>query len=113
MEGMDRKFEKVREITFDIYVYPNFTQQFDEISLHGCADASSKAYCKSIYVVCRHGERIHSQLLTPKTRVAPITQQTIPRLELIAAKILATLMYTARKALRPQVEVSDTKLWLD
>ena len=58
-------------------------------------------------------EIIHFQLLTSKTRVAPIKQQTIPRLELIAAKILATLVYTAKKALRLQAEVSDTKLWLD
>ena len=67
MKGTDRKFEKVREITFDRCVHPSFTQQVDEVSLHRFTDARDKSYCACIYTVCRHGERINSQLLTSKT----------------------------------------------
>lgn len=88
---------KLGEIAFDRCAYPSLTQQGNEISLHGFAGASCKAYYEAIYFVCRQGKRIHSQLLTSKTRVTPIKQQTIPQLELTAARILAVLMHTVKK----------------
>ena len=52
-------------------------------------------------------------LLTSKTRVAPLTKQSIPRLELLSGVILARLVSSVMEALQSQVQISETYLWLD
>ncbi|XP_075990187.1 uncharacterized protein LOC142985830 [Anticarsia gemmatalis] len=62
------------------------------IELHGFGDASSIAYAAAVY--CRIIDSdgcIHSNLLTAKTKVAPIHQISIPRLELYSSVVLAWL----------------------
>ena len=56
---------------------------------------------------------IFSQLLCSKTRVAPLKSPTIPRLELMSARILAVLMNTVKNALQSQVNIDKVRLWLD
>ena len=68
-------------------------------TLHGFGDASTKAYCAVIYLVCETPTTRYSRLICSKTRVAPLKSLTIPRLELMSARILATLMETVRNAL--------------
>ncbi len=82
-------------------------------SLHGFADASVKAYCAIVYFVCELGGSFSVELLTSKTRVAPLKMQTIPRLELMSGRILARLMDTVKTALEGEVEVKEVILWLD
>ncbi|KAK3726526.1 hypothetical protein QZH41_004647 [Actinostola sp. cb2023] len=53
------------------------------------------------------------ELLTSKTRVAPVKKLTIPRLELMSARILAQLMHTVKEALKSQKEIDKTTYWLD
>ena len=52
-------------------------------------------------------------MLTSKTRVAPLKELSIPRLELIACLILAKLMCTVKNALNSQVSVQKVKFWSD
>lgn len=61
------------------------------ITLHGFSDASNKGYGAVIYVCSQNGVERTSTLLLSKTRVAPIKQLSIPRLELNAAVLLAKL----------------------
>ena len=56
---------------------------------------------------------IHPVLLTSKTRVAPLTKQSIPRLELLSGVILARLASSVKNALQSQVQIDKTYLWLD
>ena len=58
--------------------------------LYGFADSSSKAYGAVVYVRNSSQERL--QLVMSKTKVAPIKEVTIPRLELCAALLLAELI---------------------
>ena len=80
--------------------------------LHGFADASKKAYCAMVYLVEETAEGIYIQLLSAKTRVVPLKQLTIPRLELMSARVLATLMTTVIEALGPQFHIDCVKYWL-
>ena len=57
--------------------------------LHGFGDASKRAYCAVVYLVTIIGSKTCVKLLASKTRVAPIKVLSIPRLELMAARILA------------------------
>ena len=56
-------------------------------------NASELAYAAVLYVRCDYGnDHIEIRLVAAKTRVAPIKQQTIPRLKLLGALILARLL---------------------
>ena len=62
------------------------------LELHGFSDASKKAVSAAVYVVAHHDEKpIKQTLLVSKSRIAP-KNQSIPRLELVAAHNLTNLM---------------------
>ena len=64
-----------------------------------------KAYAAIIYICLEMSEEQHMRFLVSKTRVAPISGQTIPRLELLAALILAKLMVSVHSALEPEIPI--------
>lgn len=71
-----------------------------ELALHGFADASTKAYAAVVYVrVISLDRSVHVALLSAKSRVAPLTLMTVPRLELSAVALLARLVKSVRDAL--------------
>ena len=83
------------------------------VQLHGFADASKRAYCAMIFIVVKTSMHTYVRLLSAKTRVAPLKLLTIPRLELMSARILANLMNTVLEALGQQVKIEQVKYWLD
>ncbi|XP_048576431.1 uncharacterized protein LOC125558945 [Nematostella vectensis] len=84
-----------------------------KVQIHGFADASRKAYCAVVYLVYDvRGER-QVRLLCSKTRVAPLKEMTIPRLELMAALILARLVSHVKEALGTLIEVEREVYWSD
>ena len=72
------------------------------IRLIGFSDASMKAYAAIIYICLETSEEQHIRFIVSKTRVAPISGQTMPQLELLAALLLAKLMVSVRTALKPE-----------
>ncbi|XP_058446192.1 uncharacterized protein LOC131427220 [Malaya genurostris] len=63
------------------------------VQLHGFSDASEEAYAAVVYLrSVDYNNEIHVTLLAAKTKVAPVRQISIPRLELNAAELLAKLM---------------------
>lgn len=63
------------------------------LQLHGFADASEAAYAAVVYARSEdHEGRIQTNLVAAKTKVAPIQQVSLPRLELMAAELLTDLM---------------------
>ena len=105
--------KNTKVITAPRFVLQGLEGQIIKTSLHGFSDASKKAYCAAIYLVCETTKGIYSRLLCSKVRIAPLKSLTIPRLELMAAKILVTLMETAQKALSSDTKIDEVKYWTD
>ena len=81
--------------------------------IHGFSDASEKVYSAVVYLKTEYpNEKFEVVLIASKTRVAPISKQTIPRLELLGALILMRLVKTILRAFK-SIKVDDVFLWTD
>ncbi|XP_055944329.1 uncharacterized protein LOC129975296 [Argiope bruennichi] len=82
------------------------------IDLHCFCDASNKAYGAVIYVCSKNksGE-VKTSLLCSKSRVCPIKESTIPRLELSAALLLSRLASKVISIL--PVTLNHVYMWSD
>ena len=78
------------------------------IELHGFADASGHAYGACIYLVSKalDGTLINSSLVVAKSKVGPLEQISMPRMELLAATMLARLMSDTMRSLSLKLEAS-------
>ena len=82
-----------------------------DIQIHAFSDTSKKAYATAVYLGSEYEDgRVEVRLLSSKTRVAPIKQQTIPRLELLCALISARLVSTLLKSLPREIKPT---FWVD
>ena len=71
---------KVQSISID-----NVRDQVTSLQIHGFGDSSEVAYAATVYLRIETTKGISTQLIMSKTRVAPLTKPTIPRLELLDA----------------------------
>lgn len=84
------------------------------VQLHGFADASEKAYGAVVYLrVELKSGAVFTQIVSSKTRVAPVNGDTIPRLELLSALILARLMSSVLTAFDRTLKIDSIFCWLD
>ena len=78
------------------------TTSSNGIKLVGFCDASLRAYAATVYLM----NNDHCVLVASKTRVAPLKAQTIPRLELLGALLLARLVASVKNSLSALVNES-------
>lgn len=97
---------------FRVPRWVGYTKDNKHVSLHGFCDASEKMYAAACYLrtVAQSG-LVEVHLLTAKTKVAPLKSLTIPKLELCAANLLASLMEQLIKALK--IQKLETYAWTD
>ena len=74
-------------------------------------DASSKAYGTSIYLRCKENGQTLTNLIFSKSRIAPLKETSLPRLELLAVLIGARSINFIEKSL--QLNVQRKILWTD
>ena len=105
---------ETKEIQIDRCLFDVGGEGVQKCYLHGFGDASKKAYCATVYFVYLGMDgKTHVRLVASKTRVSPLKELSIPRLELMSARILAQLMDTIRVALQSQLKIDGVKFWLD
>ncbi|XP_060882006.1 uncharacterized protein LOC132953650 [Metopolophium dirhodum] len=82
--------------------------------LCGFSDASTKGYAAVAYLrVTAKSGSVDVYLLGSKTKLAPMKTSTIPRLELSGAVLLALWLGRIKRALEPQLEISNVFAWSD
>ena len=82
------------------------------VTLHGFCDVSKLAYASVVYIRATYQNRAPTcSLVVAKTKVAPLKELTIPRLELCGAALLARLMESTSQALGLPVECCNA--WCD
>ena len=84
-----------------------------ESELHGFCDASTVAYGAVVYTrsACAHGLKV--SLWTAKSCVVPSKEQTVPRLELLAAVLLLKLIVSTISAVERVLKVTNIFCWCD
>jgi len=81
------------------------------IEIHGFADASVRAYSAVIYLKTEEGGTRDVRLFAARTKVAPLKQISLPRLELSAATLLVRLV--AHSLPRIGATEAPLHLWSD
>lgn len=87
------------------------TQSDVHVEIHGFCDASQNAYAAAVYSRVETAEGYLTTLIAAKTKVAPVKQLSIPRLELCGAVLLVKLITSVVPALK--MPISNTRLWTD
>ncbi|GFV92142.1 integrase catalytic domain-containing protein [Trichonephila clavipes] len=83
--------------------------QATDVQVHGFCDSSEKAYCAVTYIRSKDAtQTVVSRLLTSKT---PVKTQSLPRLELCSALLLANLLQATLPTLT--LPISETFAWSD
>jgi hypothetical protein len=84
------------------------------IQLHSFCDSSERAYGACLYLRSTDSKTKNTscELLCSTSKVAPLKQLTIPRLELCAATLLSELYKKATRVLN-NVNISESYLWTD
>ena len=90
-----------------------FTGNEQRMQVHGFCGASEKAYCCVVYVRVETVNGVRVQLVTAKTKVAPLKKVTIPRLELLSCLLLAKVLSSISDILREKLKGAPITCWND
>ena len=82
-------------------------------TLYGFCDASSRAYAGVVYLLLKTSVSHSVKFVAAKTRVAPLQCQTIPRLELLSALLLARLLSIIAESLEFELPLSPPRCFTD
>ena len=89
------------------------TEEETSYELWGFCDASLRAYAAVIYLSVKTSAGESLLFVTSKARVAPTQTQTIPRLELLSALLLARLITTVSQGLSSQLTLGPPRCFTD
>eukprot|EP00731_Ephydatia_muelleri_P005900 Em0003g148a len=81
--------------------------------LVGFCDASQRAYAAVVFMKIGSAGKGAVRFVASRTRVAPMNSLTIPRLELLAALLLARLLSNTMQALQPEQKFDKTSCYTD
>lgn len=79
----------------------------------GFCDASTKAYAAVVYLRLETEFHVYVRFLCAKTRVVPLINITVPRLELLSALLLSRLIVSVKNALELEVTLGDPVCYTD
>ena len=82
-------------------------------TLHTFCDASVLAFASVVYLVTQTPTDYHSCLVTSKSRVAPLGEISLPRLELLGALTGSRLVKNVQEAIENVIHIDEIVCWSD
>ena len=106
-----RALDSLPAVTYERCFRPSWASAGSTHTLHHFSDASQLAYGVASYLVTQEGDRVSATLVMAKSRLAPLKEVTIPRLELMAA----TLATRQDELLRVELDIPLARscFWTD
>ncbi|XP_047998132.1 uncharacterized protein LOC125235579 [Leguminivora glycinivorella] len=89
----------------------NMTREDDKVELHGFSDASTQAYAAVTYLKVVRGGTVYISIIASRSKVAPLKQLSVPKLELCAAALLAELINDVAELLK--IPKNKIFVWTD
>ncbi|XP_053691610.1 uncharacterized protein LOC128740123 [Sabethes cyaneus] len=104
--------EGLNDVKIPRCYFPGYDRNcYDDLELHIFVDGSSQAYSAVAYFRVQDHKQIRCSLVASKTKVAPLSLVSIPRLELQAAVIGARLRKTIQAG--HSIQIKRTYFWSD
>ena len=109
------KFKDLDDIQVERFIFVK-DKSISKVELHAFSDASESAFATVVYlrVMYESGE-VSVRFLASKAKVAPLKKQSIPRLELMGAHLMANLVDSVRSTLQDELgnRPISTFYWVD
>ena len=83
------------------------------IELHSFSDTSIKAFAAADYLRLESEDNVSTRLVTSKTRVPPLEQQGLPRLELLGTLISSIFASAVERAVSSCIIINSVYCWTD
>ena len=96
-----------KSIRIPRFIFNCVNEDLVSLQLHGFCDSSKATYCAAVFVRKETNVGVTVNLLTAKSKVAPLNALSIPRFEL-----LACLLLSVTHALQPTT-FDETRCWSD
>ncbi|XP_057310539.1 uncharacterized protein LOC130648503 [Hydractinia symbiolongicarpus] len=97
------------------YYFANYPlSDLKDITLHGFCDASKRSYSAVVYIIgTLSSGRSVGRIVCSKTKVSPLNELSIPRLELLSCLLLSSLIACISQSLGSAVPVALKFCWSD
>ncbi|XP_065681480.1 uncharacterized protein LOC136095154 [Hydra vulgaris] len=93
------------------FVFERVNESIKRVQLHGFCDSSKLIYCAVIYLVVETSLGVNRKFLVSKSRVSPLKELSIPRLELLGCVLLSRLLEDMLRVLKGRVHFEDARTW--
>ena len=107
------QLERAEQMLFPRCYLVDVEEEVTSCSLQGFCDASIKAYAAVIYLKVETLYGVYVRFVTSKSRVSPLERQSIPRLELLSALLLARLIDNVERTLKSVLTLGPLTCWTD
>ena len=93
--------------------YFNMGEKRRSCSLIGFCDASLQAYAAVVYLRVKTDSGCYARFVAAKTRVSPLQDHSIPRLELLGGLLVSRLLASITSALKSELELDAPTFFTD
>ena len=111
--SLKSSLEEGQPISIPQCLFNGVSDDLVSCTLCGFCDASLKAYTGVVYLLMETTTTPLGKFIAAKTRVSPLKEQMIPRLELLSALLLSRLLTSVTQSLECELKLSQARCFTD
>ena len=105
--------ETYNNVRIKRFAFIEISDNVQSVVLHGFCDSSLQCYCGVLYLQIFTSTGVRVFFLAAKTKVAPLKELSIARLELLGCVLLIDLFNQVKFAIEKRVNIEHVKFWSD